>query len=61
MGGTFGSSHRMIDRLSKDVKLDETKNEPFDQFVGMNGRIQFLIHPIRRTRFFTRCWWSGMV
>jgi hypothetical protein len=44
MGGTFGSSHRMIDRLSKDVKLTETKNDPFDLFDGMNGQIHFRIH-----------------
>jgi len=47
MGGTFGSSHRMIDRLSKDVTLEETKPappDPFDQFEGMNGQIHFRIH-----------------
>jgi hypothetical protein len=44
LGGTFGSSTRMIERLRRDVPLAETARGPFAEFVGMNGQITFLIH-----------------
>jgi hypothetical protein len=45
MGGTFGSTHRMIDRISKEVKLTESKAGEFDQWIGMSGQIVVRIHP----------------
>jgi hypothetical protein len=44
MGGTFGSSRRMIERLSKDVELTKGTRGPFETWRGMNGQIDFLIH-----------------
>ncbi|MEA2733936.1 MAG: hypothetical protein QOE14_387 [Humisphaera sp.] len=44
MGGTFGSSHRMIDRFVKDEELSKATRGPFETYRGMDGQIQFLIH-----------------
>ncbi len=44
LGGTYGASHRMIDRLGKEVTLEHSTRGPFDEFAGMNGQIHFLIH-----------------
>jgi hypothetical protein len=34
----------MIDRIEKDAKLTQSTRGPFEEFVGMNGQIHFLIH-----------------
>src|SRR3954454_9117902 len=34
----------MIDRLRRGVDLSESTRGPFEEFVGMNGRVHFLIH-----------------
>jgi len=44
MGGTFGSSQRMIERFGKDVELTKSTRGPFEVTVGMNGQAQFLVH-----------------
>jgi hypothetical protein len=44
LGGTYGASHRMIDRLGKEVTLEHSTRGPFEEFAGMNGQIRFLIH-----------------
>jgi hypothetical protein len=43
-GGTYYRSHKMIDRINRDVKLAESKRGEFESFVGMNGQIHFLLH-----------------
>jgi hypothetical protein len=45
MGGTFGSSKRMIERFSKDVELTKVTRGPFEKWSGMDGQIEFFIHP----------------
>jgi len=42
-GGTYRASHRMIDRLMKDVKLEESNRGPFESFTD-GAQIHFLIH-----------------
>ncbi len=44
-GGTYRASGRMIDRLTKDVTLLTNKQGPFDHQRGMDGQIDFFIHP----------------
>jgi hypothetical protein len=44
-GGTYRASGRMIDRLTKDVPLPAEKQGPFDHQRGMDGQIEFFIHP----------------
>ena len=44
LGGTYGASHRMIDRLGQEVALEHSTRGPFDEFAGMSGQIRFLIH-----------------
>ena len=44
MGGTYGSSQRMIERLGKEAELTKGSRGPFETAVGMNGQIQFLVH-----------------
>ena len=44
-GGTWRASHRMIDRIQKDVALNAgTFSDTFDTFSGMNGQIHFFLH-----------------
>jgi hypothetical protein len=45
LNGTYGASHRMIDRFSKDEKFTTDRLGPFDCWTGMNGQIHFYIHP----------------
>ncbi|CAN5317453.1 hypothetical protein BH09SUM1_BH09SUM1_21670 [soil metagenome] len=45
MGGTFGSTHRMIDRFRQDVPLAEGKFDPFDTYISADSRLSFFIHP----------------
>jgi hypothetical protein len=44
-GGTFRASQRMIDRFRRDLELTEQTTGPFRQVRGLDGRIEFLIHP----------------
>jgi len=44
MGGTFGSSKRMIEFLAKEAELTKGERGPFETHSGMNGQIRFLIH-----------------
>lgn len=44
-GGTYRSSHRMIDRFNPDIPLAESKQGDFVRFTGLDGRVTFLIHP----------------
>ena len=44
-GGTFYRSHRMVEFFNAtDAKLTKTRRDAFDEFVGMNGQIHFLLH-----------------
>jgi hypothetical protein len=44
MGGTFGSSKRMIEWFGKQTDLTKSEKTPFESWAGMNGRIDFIIH-----------------
>jgi hypothetical protein len=44
MGGTFGSSKRMIDYLGKHSDLAQSTRGPFESWSGMDGQVCFLIH-----------------
>jgi hypothetical protein len=55
MGGTFGSSKRMLERFGKDVELTTSTRGPFEVTTGMNGQVWFAIHTNPRRRSCTRC------
>ncbi|GDY10743.1 MAG: hypothetical protein DWI21_11740 [Planctomycetota bacterium] len=44
-GGTFRASQRMLNRFRHDVELTERDVGPFKQTAGLNGQIQFFVHP----------------
>ena len=44
-GGTFRASQRMIDRFSRDIALSDDTRGPFIHRAGLDGRIEFFIHP----------------
>jgi hypothetical protein len=43
-GGTFYRSHKMIERLSRDIQLSKSDRGSFEEHVGMNGQVHFLLH-----------------
>lgn len=44
-GGTFRASQRMLTRFRRDVELTEREVSPFQHTSGLNGQIQFFVHP----------------
>jgi hypothetical protein len=44
-GGTFRASQRMIDRFTRDVALSDDTHGSFIHRAGLDGRIEFFIHP----------------
>jgi len=44
LGGTFGSSKRMIEWLGKHTELTKSQATPFESWSGMSGRVHFIIH-----------------
>lgn len=44
-GGTFRASQRMLSRFRRDVELTEQDVGPFQQTSGLDGQIQFFVHP----------------
>src|SRR5205085_4229257 len=44
-GGTFRASQRMIDRFSKDLPLSDESSGPFIHRRGLQGQIEFFVHP----------------
>jgi hypothetical protein len=44
-GGTYRASGRMIERLTKDVPLPADRQGAFEHQRGMDGQIEFFIHP----------------
>ncbi len=44
-GGTFRASQRMIDRFTRDLALTDDKRGPFMHRAGLDGQIEFFIHP----------------
>ena len=44
-GGTFRASLRMQDRFRRDTELTERNLGPFRQASGLDGRMQFFVHP----------------
>jgi hypothetical protein len=44
MGGTFGSSQRMIEFFGKSLPLAQSQRGPFKTWRGMDGQIRFLVH-----------------
>jgi hypothetical protein len=43
-GGTYRASHRMIDRLGKDVTLVQSKRDEFESFTDAGGQVHVLVH-----------------
>ncbi len=44
-GGTFYRSHKMVEFFNgTEAKLKQTEREPFEEYVGLNGQIHFLLH-----------------
>ena len=45
-GGTFYRSHKMVEFFNAhdESKLTQTQRGPFEEYVGMNGQIHFLLH-----------------
>ncbi len=43
-GGTYRATHRMIDRLTRDVDLKETREGDLIHWRGLDGRIDLIIH-----------------
>ncbi len=44
-GGTFRASQRMLTRFRRDVEIADQDTGPFRQSSGLNGQIQFFVHP----------------
>lgn len=44
-GGTFRATQRMLNRFRRDVELAEQDIGPFKQTSGLNGQMQFVVHP----------------
>jgi hypothetical protein len=44
-GGTFRAAQRMLTRFRRDVELAEREFGPFQHTSGLNGQIQFFVHP----------------
>lgn len=44
-GGTFRASQRMLNRFRRDVELTESEHGHFRHTSGLEGRIEFFIHP----------------
>ena len=44
-GGTFRASLRMLNRFRRDLELTETIAGPFQYTAGLNGQMQFFVHP----------------
>jgi hypothetical protein len=44
-GGTYRASQRMLTRFRRDVELTERNHGPFQQTSGLDGRMQFFVHP----------------
>lgn len=44
-GGTFRASQRMLTRFRRDVELTERDHGSFHQTSGLDGRMQFFVHP----------------
>ena len=43
-GGTFRATHRMIERLEKDIKLDKRTEGDIEHYKGLNEQIDIIIH-----------------
>lgn len=43
-GGTFRATHRMIDNIEKNVKLNKVKKDDMEFYKGLNGQIDMIIH-----------------
>ncbi len=44
-GGTFRASQRMLTRFRRDIELTERDHGPFQQTSGLEGQVQFFVHP----------------
>jgi hypothetical protein len=49
-GGTFRASERMIARFKKDVEIERGATGDFVRYSGLEGRIQFFVHPNRENK-----------
>ena len=53
-GGTFRATHRMLDRLGKDIEIKESRVGDFQVYSALGGRFSAMCISIRRTRSCTR-------
>ncbi len=44
-GGTFRATHRMLDRLGKDIDVKQTKAGEFNVYSALDGRFTAHVHP----------------
>lgn len=44
-GGTFRATQRMRNRFRRDVELTDQGISPFQHTTGLNGQLQFFVHP----------------
>jgi hypothetical protein len=44
-GGTWRATHRMLDRIKKDITLAEIPMEVLIRYQGLDGRIDIILHP----------------
>ncbi|MHB8898339.1 MAG: hypothetical protein ACYC6Y_06290 [Thermoguttaceae bacterium] len=44
-GGTFRATERMLARLRRDVEMTEGERGTFRHITGMDGRVEFFVHP----------------
>ena len=44
-GGTFRASQRMLAQFRRNIELTERDHGPFQQTSGLDGRMQFFVHP----------------
>ncbi len=45
LGGTWGSTQRMMDRLRRDLELRPVSAEGYERYQALGGRVDILIHP----------------
>lgn len=44
-GGTYRASQRMFSRFRRDTELNESEASPFRHTTGLDGQLQFFVHP----------------
>ncbi|MBA4107512.1 MAG: hypothetical protein C0485_17380 [Pirellula sp.] len=44
-GGTFRATQRMVDAFRPEFAIEERQTGPFTEYVGLDGRVRFYVHP----------------